>query len=249
MRQFEQWSISLTSTIQPDSKVALSRVFKGAMKTDLYDKNDPAPKSITRPQPSEKQLCYSIKETLAQGNYAVAIAIMNELLVLHPNSAVYYNNRGLMYLHNNQLPEAIEDLTHALEIDPNLDQAYNNRANCYAAQGDFVAAIADYDISLEINPSNIRTWINQGITFRELGSFDLAIQNFDIALILGNAFQEMIYAERGRAYHLRGDWNCAAADYRHALELLTNHPELEDYKIKVNTWLDTLLNPVLAFER
>ena len=214
------------------------------MKTDVSDKVDPVPKSIARPQPSEKQLCSSIKETLAQGNYAVAIAIINELITQHPHSAAYYNNRGLMYLHNNQLTEALDDLTHALEIDPNLDQAYNNRANCYAAQGDFIAAISDYDISLELNPTNIRTWINQGITFRELGSYDLAIQNFDIALILSNSFRDIIYAERGRAYHLKGEWNCAVADYRCALDILSNHSELEEYKVKVNNWLDTLLHPV-----
>lgn len=221
------------------------------MKTDIYDISEPVPKFITRSQPSEKELCSSIKKTMAQGNYAVAIAIMNELIVLHPDSAAYYNNRGLMYLRNNQLTEAIIDLNHALAIDPQLDQAYNNRANCYAAQGDFVAAISDYDISLEINPSNIRTWINQGITFREMGSYDLAIQNFDIASILSDSFPEVIHAERGRAYHLRGDWNCAAADYRCALELLNSDSELEDHKLedyknKVNTWFEILLNPVFA---
>ena len=221
------------------------------MKTDLYDRIESVPKSITRPQPSEQELCSSIKETMAQGNYAVAIAIMNELIVLHPNSAVYYNNRGLMYLRNNQLTEAIRDLNHALEIDPQLAQAYNNRANCYAAQGDFVAAISDYDLSLDINPSNIRTWINQGITFREMGSYELAIQNFDIASILSDSFPVVIHAERGRAYHLRGDWNCAAADYRCALEILNNNPGLEDHKIedykqKVNNWFEILLDPVFA---
>ena len=214
------------------------------MKTYSYDKVEPAPKYLTRPPVSEKQLCSSIKETLAQGNYAVAISIMNELLIMHPDSAVYYNNRGLIYLNNNQLTEAIDDLNHALEINPNLDQAYNNRANCYAAQGDFVSAIADYDLSLEMNPSNIRTWINQGITFREIGSYDLAIQNFDIASILSDSFPETIYAERGRAYHLRGDWNCAEADYNCALDILNQHPELEEYKTKVSNWLDALLNPV-----
>lgn len=218
------------------------------MKTDLYDEVEPVPKSVTRPQPSEKELCSAIKETLAQGNYAVAIAMMNELIVLHPNSAVYYNNRGLMYLQNDQFTEAIEDLTHALEIDPHLDQAYNNRANCHAAQGNFITAISDYDVSLEINPSNIRTWINQGITFRELGSYDLAIQNFDIASILSDSFPEMIHAERGRTYHLSGDWNCAVADYRSALELLSNHPKLQEYKMKVKNWFDTLLNPLFAQE-
>jgi len=214
------------------------------MKTDLYDQSETVPISITRPKPSEQELCSSIQDALAQGNYAVAIAILNELIALHPNSAVYYNNRGLIHLHNNQLPEAFEDLTHALEIDPQLDKAYNNRANCYAAQGDFISAISDYDISLEINPSNIRTWINQGITFRELGSYDLAIQNFDIASVLSDSFPEMIHAERGRTYHLRGDWNCAVADYRSALELLSNHPKLQEYKIKVKAWFDTLLTPL-----
>ncbi len=216
------------------------------MKTDIYDKAEPAPKSITFTPPSEKDLCSSIKETIARGNYAVAIALMNELILLHPNSAAYYNNRGLMYLRNHQLTEAIHDLTHALEIDPELDQAYNNRANCYAAQGDFIAAISDYDLSLEINPSNIRTWINQGITFRELGSYDLAIQNFDIASILSDSFPEIIHAERGRAYHLRGDWNCAAADYRCALELLKDNAQLAEYQNKVNTWFETLLNPIFS---
>lgn len=214
------------------------------MKTDLYDRVKPVPQYLTHSPVAEKQLCSSIKETLAQGNYAVAISIMNELLMMHPESAIYYNNRGLIYLNNNQLTEAIDDLNHALEINPNLDQAYNNRANCYAAQGDFVSAIADYDLSLEINPSNIRTWINQGITFRELGSYDLAIQNFDIASILSDSFPETIYAERGRAYHLRGDWNCAEADYNCALKILNQHPELKEYKTKVSNWLDALFNPV-----
>ncbi|MEM9273222.1 MAG: tetratricopeptide repeat protein [Cyanobacteria bacterium P01_F01_bin.143] len=218
------------------------------MKTDLYDKTKTVPEPIDRPHPSEQELCSAIKDTLEQGNYAVAIAIMNELIALHPDSAAYYNNRGLMYLQNHQLTEAFADLTHALEIDPQLDQAYNNRANCYAAQGDFIAAISDYDISLEINPSNIKTWINQGITFRELGSYDLAIQNFDIASILSDSFSETIYAERGRTYHLRGDWNCAVADYRSALELLSNHPKLQEYKIKVRAWFDALINPLFPQE-
>ena len=56
------------------------------MKTDLYDKAELVPKPITPSQVSEKQLCSSIKETLAQGDYVVAISIMNELLIMHPNS-------------------------------------------------------------------------------------------------------------------------------------------------------------------
>lgn len=202
------------------------------------------PLSKQEPTVSEQQLRVYIEETAAEGNYAVAIALLDRLIALHPNSAIDYNNRGLMHLRNNQLTEALADLTQALEINPKLDSAYNNRANCYAAQGDLASAISDYDLALDLNPANVRAWINQGVTFREMGMYDLAIENFDIALILANGLQERIYAERGRAYHLRGDWNCAVADYQQALKLLSSETKLASYRLKVSNWLNELLAPI-----
>ncbi len=192
----------------------------------------------------EPRLRSSIAENVAAGNYAVAIALIDELISLRPNNALDYNNRGLIHFRNNQLTEALEDLTHALEIDPNLDSAYNNRANCYVAQGDLVAAISDYDQALDLNPANVRAWINQGITFRDLESYDLAISNFDICLVLSHNLEERVYGERGRAYQLRGDWNCAVADYQKSLELSADKPHLATYKQKVQVWLTELLEPV-----
>ena len=192
----------------------------------------------------EHKLRASVEEKAAQGNYAVAIALLNQLIEIHPNSATDYNNRGLMHFRNNQIVEALEDLTKALSINPKLDSAYNNRANCYAAQGDLRAAITDYDVALDLNPGNVRAWINQGITFREMGMYELAIENFDIASIVGNSLQERIYGERGRAYHLRGDWNCAVADYQKAILLLSLRSDLASYQEKVENWLGALLHPL-----
>ncbi|MDJ0647710.1 MAG: tetratricopeptide repeat protein [Xenococcaceae cyanobacterium MO_188.B19] len=226
------------------------------MRTEFYDHaNSRQPKENTslsspdedaylRYEQLEPRLRSSIDENIAAGNYAVAIALIDELISFCPNNALDYNNRGLMHFRNNQLTEALKDLTHALEIDPNLDSAYNNRANCYVAQGDLVAAISDYDQALDINPANIRAWINQGITFRDLESYDLAISNFDICLVLSHNLAERVYGERGRAYHLRGDWNCAVADYQKSLELLTEKTRLASYQQKVQGWLTELLQPV-----
>ncbi|MGV2829039.1 tetratricopeptide repeat protein [Myxosarcina sp. GI1(2024)] len=193
---------------------------------------------------SEARLKTCLEEITARGDYAVAIAILDELIALRPDSAVNYNNRGLMHFHNNQTIEAIVDLSLALKLDPKLDSAYNNRANCYAAQGNLAEAIADYDLALDLNPTNLRAWINQGITFRELEMYDSAIENFDLTLIIGNSFQERIYAERGRCYHLRGDWNCAVADYQKSLQLLKDDIRQDRYREKVTVWLETLYNPL-----
>ncbi len=194
----------------------------------------------------EQQLRSCVKVKAAQGNYIVAIALLDQLITLRPDNANDYNNRGLMHFRNNQIIEAFCDLSQALAINPSLDSAYNNRANCYAAQGDIAEAIADYDIALDLNPANIRAWINQGISFRELEMYELALENFDITLIIGDSLQERSYAERGRTYHLQGDWNCAVADYQIALQLLANKPALASYEQKVQTCLNQLLYPMIT---
>ena len=192
----------------------------------------------------EFQLRVLIKAEVARGEYVSAIALLDRLIALCPDRAAYYNNRGLMYFRNNQIIEAFCDLSIALEINPNLDSAYNNRANCHAAQGDLAEAIADYDLALDLNPANLRAWINQGIAFRELGMYDLALENFDITLIVGDSLRSRIYQERGRTYHLRGDWNCAVADYQTALKIIADRPDLIRQELKVRGWLDELLHPL-----
>ncbi len=192
----------------------------------------------------EYQLRILIKDKAARGEYVDAIALLDRLIALCPDNATYYNNRGLIYFRNKQTIEAFCDLSIALEINPNLDSAYNNRANCHAAQGDLDSAIADYDLALDLNPANLRAWINQGIAFRELGMYDSALENFDITLIIGDSLQGRIYQERGRTYHLRGDWNCAVSDYQTALSILALRPDSIRTRQKIRGWLDGLLHPL-----
>lgn len=187
---------------------------------------------------SDQQLLICVKEKAERGNYLAAIAYLNQLIGRHQDSAVHYNNRGLMYFCAGQNFKALQDYNRAIAIDPKLDRVYNNRANCYAAQGNLGAALADYETALDLNPANLRTWINQGLIFRKLGLYDLAIENFDLALVLGVGLKGRIYAERGYTYYLRGDWNCAIADYYRALDRLTM---ADTYREKVSTWIAQLL--------
>ncbi len=182
-----------------------------------------------------------------QGDYTEAIGLLSQLIDRHPHTAIDYNNRGLVYFQSGQLEQAIADYNTALQLNPKLANAYNNRANSYAACGLLSAALADYDRAIDLNPSYVRALINRGITLRDLGWYDQAIENFDIALLLGQ-LEGHIYAERGRTYHLWGDWNCCIADYRRAL---TQLPQKSDssfdpagrLRLKVITWLEQLLSP------
>jgi tetratricopeptide (TPR) repeat protein len=211
-------------------------------------KSPAKPSSVER-QPellkSDSYLRAWASQKAQQGNYAEAIALLNQLLNRNPQNAIDYNNRGLVYFQAGQLDRAIADYDKALAINPRLAKAYNNRANYYAACGDLEAAIADYDQALDLNPSYVRAWLNRGITLRDLNRYDQAVENFDIALLLGQ-LEGHIYAERGRTYHLWGDWNCCVADYRRALTLLpeefesTSDPAIR-LRSQVETWLNQLL--------
>lgn len=183
-----------------------------------------------------------------RGNHAGAIALFSQLIAQNPDNANDYSNRGLVYFQNGQSEAAFADYNRAIDLNPRLDSAYNNRANYYAAQGQFLEAILDYDVALDLNPMNVRAWINQGITFRELEMYDRAIESFELALCL-RKLEGHVYAERGRTHHLRGDWNCAVADYQRALaELPVTNRSPRDPSVRlyhqVEAWIEELLRPL-----
>ena len=201
---------------------------------------------------SAEQLTLLRKQALAcahRGDYATAIDLFSQLLAQNPTSAIDYSNRGLVYFQSRQVSQALADYDRAIGLNPRLDSAYNNRANYYAAQGQYLEAILDYDIALDLNPGNVRAWINQGITFRELEMYERALESFDFALCL-DRLEGHIYAERGRTYHLRGDWNCAIADYRRASAKLPQFSEsVSDaairLRLQIEGWTDELLDSVV----
>ena len=161
-----------------------------------------------------------VLEAVKRRDYRHAIAILNRLLASHPNSAMDYSNRGLVYLWSGQPHKALKDFNRAIALNPSLASSYNNRANYYASRGARESAIADYDQAIDLNPFHVRARINRAVTLRELQRYDAALDGFEEALVFRQLTCE-IYAERGRTYHLRGDWNGAIADYHRALNCLT----------------------------
>lgn len=187
-----------------------------------------------------------------QGDYRQAIALLNELILRHPENAVDYNNRGLIYFQKGEIQKALADYNTALRLNPNLASAYNNRANYYAAIGELEAALADYDEAIDLNPRHVRARINRGITLRDLGRYEEAIEEFEDALLF-RQLEANILAERGRTNHLWGEWNCAVADYNRALAKISELGNKYDdsacrLRLQVENWLGELLSPASGLD-
>jgi tetratricopeptide (TPR) repeat protein len=157
-----------------------------------------------------------ISRAIAQGDLIGAIALLNRLVINEIATAEDYNNRGLVYFWTGSSQKAFWDFNRAITLNPELPAAYNNRANYYAAHGAQENALEDYERTIDLDPFHVLARINRAITLRELGQYEAALDGLDEALLFRQK-QGDIYAERGRTFHLRGDWNCAIADYRRAL--------------------------------
>ncbi|WP_017300449.1 tetratricopeptide repeat protein [Nodosilinea nodulosa] len=214
---------------------------RGAQLTDsntLSAVTDAVPPTYTTADDTLSRLAAA---AVKRQQYPQALKLLNQLIERHPQRAMYYSNRGLVHLWMDRPRKALADCDRAVFLGPDLDQAYNNRALCHAALGNLPAALDDYEQAVDLNPFNSRARINLGATLRQMGALDLALDCFDEALMFYQ-LPEFIYAERGRTYHLRGDWNCAIADYRRALETAQKSGEqLQTLVARVKGWIAELL--------
>lgn len=201
----------MSPQIRPDSN---------NMSGDIPAFSSPAPSQVCLANFQEpvKQVRHSVLQAVKRRDFHRAIAILNRLIATHTASAADYNNRGLVYLWSGQAHKALIDFNRAIFLDPALASSYNNRANCYVAQGARESAIEDYDQAIDMDPFYVRARINRAVTLRELRQYDAAVNGFEEALLF-RQFEGEILAERGRTYHLRGDWNVAIADYRRFLKI------------------------------
>ena len=196
----------------------------------------------------DKDLRSTALESAKTGDFDFAIAAFNQLIERHPDNAIDYNNRGLVYFQSGEEQRAVRDFNKAIQINPELPSAYNNRANYYAGVGDLETALMDYEKALDFNPGHVRAWINKGITLRELGEYNEAIETFETALFFGK-LENNILAEKGRTYHLWGEWNAAIANYNRALKNLSVRYSRMDkqttrLRLQVENWLNELLLPM-----
>ncbi len=99
----------------------------------------------------------------------------------------------------------------AIKHHPRESGFFNNRANAHAALRQHDKALADYGEALRINPGNDHIYSTRGMTYYQMGDYDHAIADLDIAV--KDSPHGVNFDLRGRAYHAKGDFRAAFADY------------------------------------
>jgi Tfp pilus assembly protein PilF len=152
-------------------------------------------------------------------DFIIAKREYDRAIILDPNYALAYNNRGTIYSKIGDTDKALADYNQAIALDPKLVRAYNNRGIIYSKIGDTDEALADYNQAIALDPKHALAYNNRGWLFYQLGDTDKALADYNQAIALNPKFARA-YNNRGVLVEEQlGDTDKALADYNQAIAL------------------------------
>ena len=150
---------------------------------------------------------------LGKGNYDLAIADFDRLIVLAPKMDVAYLNRGFAYNSKNVPQLAIEDFNKAIQLNPGeAALAYLDRGETYFHERRFDRTIADETEAIRLEPNLAFAYATRAEAYGATDAPDQAIADFSRALKLNSA-DPRFYYKRGAIYTSVGRLDEAIADY------------------------------------
>lgn len=118
----------------------------------------------------------------AQKQYELAIAYYDQALMIDPDYAAIFHNRGLAFFQLMQFESALASYQQALRINANYTDAYLNAGNVLRCLNQLEKAVDYYNHAIRLQPSLIKAYSNKGVALYELRRVDEAIASFYEAL-------------------------------------------------------------------
>jgi protein O-mannosyl-transferase len=179
--------------------------------------------------------------TIVAGITAILVFLtFNQALIWHNGASLWdkalkvapsaraYNNRGNIYLKENDFVSALECFNGAINLNAIDDEAYGGRGNAYFNTGKSDLAIADYRKSLSLKPKSAMVLDNLGTAFLSKQMYDSAFNCFNKALAVDSSFNPS-YRNRGYTYMMFGNYKKALEDFTKFFTYVTDNPEIYNF--------------------
>ena len=159
-----------------------------------------------------------------QGKWQEAIDNYNQAILLKPDFAEAYSNRGNALRQQGNLDKALESYDQAIQIKPDYAVAFFNRGNALCQQSKLEEALISYDKAIKLRPDFVEAYSNKGNALGELGKLDDALRSYDKAIKLRPDFVE-VYSNRGNALGQLGKLDDALKSYDKLIQLKPDSAE------------------------
>jgi tetratricopeptide (TPR) repeat protein len=152
------------------------------------------------------------------GGYDKAEHLLRQALLLDPENAEIYHNRGMLYSRSECWQAALADFGNAITLSPH-PMSYEQRATVHYRLGNRQAAKQDLEQALRLDRQRFQALANLGwFAFEEQRYLDAV--GYLSAAIEVEPTMSAAYAHRARAYWELGQMDKAMADLRAAEELI-----------------------------
>lgn len=177
-----------------------------------------------------------VKSMISQGQFAIAVPALRELLKSSPDSPLLYNLLGFCYAQQGIKDEAKVNFRKAIELKPDFKAAHNNLAGLHLLAGEIREAIAEFSTVVQIDPADAQA-------FYRLGQAELASASPVTALPHLESAHRLAPADAGitvavaRAHAVNGYSLKASDPARAVLELqqaLDLDPQNQDYILELS---------------
>jgi tetratricopeptide (TPR) repeat protein len=118
------------------------------------------------------------------GNYPLAIELLNRVVETDPKNNMAWNDLGLAYLDSRQDEEAIKSFEKQIEVNAYHPYAYNNLGRIYLRQRKYEEAIKSFNKQLEVDPLDKYAHGNLGLAYLEQEKYADAVPELEKAAAL-----------------------------------------------------------------
>ena len=119
-----------------------------------------------------------------------AIEEFSRAILVKPDYAAAYLNRGIVFLDAAQYELAIDDFNWALEQEPQNAVLYFRRGKAKIGLRRYEEAQSDFTASIGSDPNSAYSFHSRGKVFYQLGKYKEALQDYDAALLRKKDFTE-----------------------------------------------------------
>jgi tetratricopeptide (TPR) repeat protein len=163
-------------------------------------------------------LIKSGNEARQNGNYGLAINLLNGAVEADPKSKIAWNGLGIVYMDDHQDGLAINAFQKQIEINPHHQNAYDNLGRIYLRERNYDGTEKWFTKQIEIDPLHQHAHANLGIAYLEQHKYEEAVPILEKAAALApdNAGSQV---KLGEAYLNLGEDEKAMSAFDKAVKL------------------------------
>jgi tetratricopeptide (TPR) repeat protein len=167
---------------------------------------------------------YLAYDLLFLGRHEEAFAVVQKYEPILPKDKDLRLVAGYVHAHFNQLPEAVDDFTHAIELAPDVPTSYMNRGFVLNDMKQASRATKDFETAIRLRPQYGEAHLGLAYAYLQLHRSKPALKEIETAAqIMGES--NGTHLARAEAYRQQLRFRQAETEYRAALKLSPNNPK------------------------